>query len=66
MLREFLLLWPTELEGGRALHEGHRIGRLVEGAIPVVTVLEWMGVVEPTWHTHIDMALQRPIWTKTY
>lgn len=36
------------------------------GAISIVAVWERMGVVEPTGHTHIDLALVQPIWTGMY
>jgi len=64
MLRQ--VLWPVIVEGGRVLHEGHGVGRLIVDAISIVAVWEWMGVVEPTGHTHIDLALLQPIWMGMY
>lgn len=58
-----ILLQLGVVEGGRSvLHEGHRrVGGVIEGSIIAVWV--GMGIVEPSWHTHVDATVQRPIWT---
>ena len=59
-----ILLQLSVIEGGRGiLHECQRgVCGVAEGTI--VTVGKGMGIVEPGWHTHVDLALQQPIWTQ--
>ena len=54
----------VEIGGSRGLQESHRgIGRWIEGAI--VVVRDGRYVVEPGWHTHLDVRLYSPICVST-
>ena len=65
ILHALLQLWVLQLaevergRGGR-LHECHR---RVDGGVESFILTTWEGwdVVEPSWHTHVDSTLDRPI-----